>query len=254
MSGVTVASHAVVSEAEWLEARKALLAEEKKLTRLHDELACKRRELPWVKVEKDYVFTGPNGKETLSGLFDGRSQLVVYHFMFGPEWAEGCPSCSMTADHFDRSVIHLAQRDVTLIAVSRAPFEKIEAFRKRMGWQFKWVSSYGSDFNYDYNVSFTQEEMAQKNFNYNYGPNGFPADEGPGLSVFYKDTDSSIFHTYSTFARGGEPMLLPYFFLDTVPKGRNEEGLPFPMAWVRHHDRYEPAKKSASGCGCEGHS
>jgi predicted dithiol-disulfide oxidoreductase (DUF899 family) len=232
-------NHVVVSQEEWLEARKEFLAEEKKLTRLRDELSRKRRALPWVRVEKNYVFNGPDGKETLADLFDGRSQLVVYHFMFGPEWGVGCPRCSMGADHFDRSVIHLAQRDVTLLAISRAPFPEIDAFRKRMGWGFNWVSSYGSDFNYDYHVSFTPEEMKRGTFDYNYSMIGFPSEEATGTSVFYKDSDNNVFHTYSSYARAAEGMLVPYHFLDLVPKGRDEEDLlPDGMAWVRHHDSY----------------
>jgi len=243
-------NHPVVSQEEWLEARKAFLAEEKKLTRLRDELSRKRQELPWVRVEKKYVFDGPDGKETLANLFDGRSQLVVYHFMLGPEWGEGCPRCSMGADHFDRSVIHLAQRDVTLIAISQAPFPEIDAFRRRMGWGFKWVSSYTSDFNYDYRVSFTPEEMASKKFDYNYGLNGFPSEEATGTSVFYKDSENNVFHTYSSYARGGEGMLLPYHFLDMVPKGRDEEEFgPDGMAWVRHHDRYKDNRQSVVQLG-----
>lgn len=242
-------THPVVSPEEWLEARKAFLAEEKKLTRLRDELSRKRRELPWVKVEKNYVFEGPNGKQTLADLFAGRNQLVVYHFMFGPGWGEGCPRCSMAADHFDRSVVHLAQRDVTLLAISRAPFAELDAFKKRMGWGFKWVSSYGSDFNYDYRVSFTPEEMTRGHFDYNYGMNGFPSEEATGTSVFYKDSDNSIFHTYSSYARGGEGMLGPYHFLDLVPKGRDEEDLlPDGMAWVRYHDSYSDKPQSKSCC------
>ena len=238
-------NHPVVSRKEWLEERKELLAEEKRLTRLRDELSRKRRELPWVKVEKSYVFDGPNGKETLADLFDGRSQLVVYHFMFGPGWGAGCSRCSMGADHFDRSVIHLAQRDVTLIAISRAPFAEIDSFRKRMEWDFKWVSSYGSDFNYDYRVSFTPEEMASGKFDYNYGLNGFPSEEATGTSVFYKNAHGDVFHTYSSYARGCEGMLLPYHFLDMAPKGRDEEDLlPDGMAWVRHHDRYPDSRQS----------
>ena len=239
MSGV-MDNHAVVSRAEWLEARKAFLAEEKKLTRLRDELSRKRRELPWVRVEKNYVFDGPKGKESLADLFAGRNQLAVYHFMFGPGWGEGCPRCSMAADHFDRSVVHLGQRDVTLIAISRAPFAELDAFKKRMGWGFKWVSSYGSDFNYDYRVSFTPEEMKRGHFDYNYGMNGFPSEEATGTSVFFKDSDSHVFHTYSSYARGGEGMLGPYHFLDLVPKGRDEDDLlPDGMAWVRYHDSYD---------------
>jgi predicted dithiol-disulfide oxidoreductase (DUF899 family) len=238
MSTLT-ANHEVVSEKEWLEARKALLAEEKALSRQRDALSQRRRELPWVKVEKPYVFDGPDGKETLADLFDGRSQLVVYHFMFGPGWGEGCPRCSLAADNFDGTTVHLAQRDVTFVVISRAPLAEIEAFKKRMGWHFKWVSSYGSDFNYDYRVSFTKEEMARGKFDYNYGMNGFPSEEGTGTSVFYKDPGSNIFHTYSSYARGGEGMMGPYHFLDLVPKGRDEDGfLPDTMAWVRHHDRY----------------
>ncbi|MGC1299549.1 MAG: thioredoxin family protein [Alloacidobacterium sp.] len=243
MSAVAV-NHAVVSQEEWLGARKAFLAEEKKLTRLRDELSRKRRELPWVRVEKNYVFDGPNGKETLSDLFDGRSQLVVYHFMFGPGWGAGCSRCSMGADHFNPSVIHLAQRDVTLIAVSRAPFAEIDAFKRPMGWGFHWVSSYGSDFNYDYRVSFSPEEMANGRFDYNYGLNGFPTDEATGTSVFYKDSENNVFHTYSSYARAAEGMLIPYHFLDIVPKGRDEEDfLPDAMAWVRYHDSYRDLRQ-----------
>lgn len=241
----TTANHEIVSQNQWLEARKALLAEEKAFTRQRDALSRKRRELPWVKVEKPYVFEGPNGVETLADLFDGRSQLIVYHFMFGPEWGEGCPRCSMGADHFDRSVVHLAQRDVTLLAISRAPLSEIEAFKKRMGWGFTWVSSYGSDFNYDYRVSFTPEEMNRGQFDYNYGMKGFPTEEATGTSVFYKDSDNNICHTYSSYARAAEGMLVPYHFLDLVPKGRDEEGfLPDVMAWVHHHDRYRDNRAS----------
>jgi len=232
-------NHPVVSREEWLEARKELLAEEKAWTRQRDALSRKRRELPWVRVEKNYTFDGPMGKETLAELFDGQSQLVVYHFMFGPKWGVGCPRCSMGADHFDRSVIHLAQRDVTLLAISRASFAEIDAFRKRMGWGFRWVSSFGSDFNYDYRVSFTPEEMASGRFDYNYSLIGFPSGEATGTSVFYKDSENNVFHTYSSYARAAEGMLVPYHFLDLVPKGRDEEDLlPDGMAWVRHHDRY----------------
>jgi predicted dithiol-disulfide oxidoreductase (DUF899 family) len=233
----SITKHKVVSESEWLKARKALLAEEKALTHQRDELSRKRRELPWVKVEKNYVFDGTNGKEKLADLFDGRSQLIVYHFMFGPDWNEGCPSCSFNMDHVDGALVHLAQRDVTFVAVSRAPISKIESFKKRMGWRFKWVSSYGTDFNRDYHVLFTQEELATGNC-YNFGTSGFPSEEGPGNSVFYKNADGEVFHTYSTFARGGEPTINTYNYLDLVPKGRDEDELSFPMAWVRHHDRY----------------
>ena len=228
----------IVSRDEWLAARKQFLIKEKELTHLRDRLSAERRALPWVKVDKPYVFDGPNGREALTDLFAGRSQLVVYHFMFGPEWEQGCPSCSWAADNIDGNVVHLNARDVTLAVVSRAPLQQIEAFRKRMGWHFKWVSSYGSDFNYDYHVSFTPEEMSEGKVHYNYGPNGFPSEEAPGVSVFYKDANGEVFHTYSSYARGAEPLLGAYYFLDVVPKGRDEAGLPFTMAWVRHHDRY----------------
>ena len=227
----------IVSRDEWIEKRKELLEKEKELTRLQDQLSAKRRELPWIKVEKAYLFDGPDGKETLADLFDGRSQLFVYHFMFGPDWEEGCPSCSMVADHIDGSVTHLAQRDVTLVAVSRAPRAKINAFEKRMGWRFKWVSSYGNDFNRDYRVSFTADELAKGKY-YNFDTSEFPSDEAHGVSVFYQDGTGDVYHTYSTYARGPEPLLGVYYFLDQVPKGRDEASLPYPMAWVRHHDRY----------------
>jgi predicted dithiol-disulfide oxidoreductase (DUF899 family) len=177
-------------------------------------------------------------KETLADLFDGRSQLIVYHFMFGPEWEEGCPSCSFLADHIDGSVVHLAHRDVTLLAVSRAPLLQIEAFKKHMGWRFKWVSSYGSDFNYDYHVSFTKEDMAKGKVYYNYELQKFGSEEALGASVFYKDGTGDLFHTYSCYARGGDILIGAYNYLDLVPKGRDEDALAFTMAWVRHHDRY----------------
>ncbi|HEX7159011.1 MAG TPA: DUF899 domain-containing protein [Edaphobacter sp.] len=234
-----VLEHRVVSDVEWTEARKALLAKEKELTRLRDEVSRKRLELPWEKVGKTYVFDTPEGKKTLADLFNRRSQLVIYHFMFGPEWKEGCARCSMAADHFDRSAVHLAERDVTLMAVSRATLPQIEAFRRRMGWNFPWASSYGSDFNYDYHVSFTPEEMVRRDAEYNYRNQGFPTDEATGTSVFYKDADGTVYHTYSCYARAGEGMLVPYHFLDIAPKGRDEERFGAdPMAWVRHHDRY----------------
>lgn len=228
----------VASEEEWRRARMALLTKEKAHTRQGDELCRQRRELPWVKVEKDYVFEGPAGKETLSDLFGGRSQLVIYHFMFAPDWEAGCPSCSFIADGIDGADIHVSQRDVTLLAVSRAPLFKVETFKRRMGWHFKWVSSFGSDFNRDYHVSFSKEELAKGKVYYNYEMMEFPAEEAPGISVFYKDKAGNIFHTYSSYARGGEPFIGAYHYLDLVPKGRNEEDLAFTMAWVRHHDRY----------------
>jgi predicted dithiol-disulfide oxidoreductase (DUF899 family) len=229
----------VVSQAEWLAARKQLLKKEKELTRLHDALSQQRRELPWVKVDKEYVFDAADGKKTLADLFEGRSQLIVYHFMFGPEWKEGCPSCSFNMDHTDGALVHLAQRDVAFLAVSRAPLPKIEAFKKRMGWRFKWVSSFGNDFNHDFHVSFTKEEMAKGKVDYNYEMTEFPSEEAPGISVFYKDGTGDIFHTYSAYARGTEGVLNTYNYLDLVPKGRDEDGLAFTMSWVRHHDRYD---------------
>ncbi len=231
-------SHKVVSREEWLKARKAHLAREKEFTRLRDKLSAERRDLPWVKVEKNYVFDAPKGKETLAELFDGRSQLIVYHFMFGPGWEQGCPSCSFLADHIDGSVVHLAHRDVTALAVSRAPLPQIEAFKKRMGWRFKWVSSYGNDFNFDYHVSFTKDEMAKDKVYYNYEMTEFDSEEAPGTSAFYKDGTGDIFHTYSSYARGLDMLVGAYNYLDLVPKGRDEEELPWTMAWVRHHDRY----------------
>ncbi|MGH9699131.1 MAG: DUF899 domain-containing protein [Candidatus Acidiferrales bacterium] len=240
MTRSTIESPKIVSQAEWLVARKKLLAREKELTHLRDAVSAERRQLPWVKVDKDYAFDGPSGKVTLAGLFDGRSQLIVYHFMFGPEWQEGCPSCSFLMDHTDGALVHLAQRDVSFAAISRAPWPKIEAFQKRMGWRFKWVSSNGSDFNYDYHVSFKKEEKAKGEVYYNFEMQEFPSEEAPGISVFYKDknNDNDIFHTYSSYARGTETGVGTYSYLDLVPKGRDEDALSFTMAWVRHHDRY----------------
>jgi predicted dithiol-disulfide oxidoreductase (DUF899 family) len=219
----------VVSKAEWVEARKKFLVKEKEFTRLRDELSRQRRELPWEVIDKPYTF----GSETLSDLFGGRSQLMVYHFMLGPGWEEGCRSCSFLADHFDGMTIHLAHRDVTLVVVSRAPQGEIDAFKKRMGWKFKWVSSFGSDFNYDYQASFTKGEDVY----YNYAMTQFPSEEMPGVSVFYKD-ETGIYHTYSSYSRGLDILVGTYNFLDLAPKGRDEDGLAFSMAWVRHHDRY----------------
>src|ERR1700747_1950059 len=207
----------VVSQADWLAARKQLLKKEKEFTKLRDELSRERRELPWEKVEKQYAFQGPKGKETLAQLFDGRSQLVVYHFMLGPGWKEGCPSCSFLADSFDGIRIHIAQRDTTFVVISRAPYSEIEAFKKRMGWQFKWVSSFGSDFNYDYQVSAPKDEQPGKAY-YNYEIGEFPSEERPGASVFFKQ-DGEVFHTYSTYARGLDMNLPAYHWLDLTPKG-----------------------------------
>jgi predicted dithiol-disulfide oxidoreductase (DUF899 family) len=228
----------VVSEAEWLVARRDLLAREKELTRLRDEVSRHRRELPWVKIEKEYIFDGSNGKETLADLFDGSSQLIVYHFMFGPDWEEGCKSCSYLADHFDGTNWHLPHRDVTFVVISRAPLSQIEAFKKRMGWRFKWVSSCGNDFNFDYHVSATKEEQEKGKMYYNYTMQEIDTEEWPGLSVFCKDANGDVFHTYSTYARGLDILVGVYNFLDLVPKGRDEDNLDFTMEWVRHHDRY----------------
>jgi predicted dithiol-disulfide oxidoreductase (DUF899 family) len=234
----------IVSRDEWLVARKAHLAREKEFTWLRDQLSAERRNLPWVKVEKNYVFDGLNGKETLADLFAGRSQLIIYHFMLGPEWEEGCKSCSFLADHIDGSVIHLAHRDVAFVVISRAPLPKIAAFKKRMGWRFKWMSSYGSDFNSDYHVSFTEDDLAKGETYYNYELRKSPSEgEAPGVSVFYKDTARDIFHTYSAYARGLDMLVGAYNYLDLVPKGRDEEGLSFTMEWVRHHDRYDDDPK-----------
>jgi predicted dithiol-disulfide oxidoreductase (DUF899 family) len=233
-----IQSHKIVSPDEWLQARKAHLAKEKEFTRARDALSRERRELPWVKVEKAYLFDTPEGKKKLDDLFEGRSQLIVYHFMFGPDWEQGCKSCSFLADHFDSAAVHLAQRDVTLAVVSRAPLAEIEAFRRRMGWRFRWVSSHGSDFNHDYHVSFTPDEMAKGPVDYNYTKQKFGSEEAPGASVFYRDEDGHIFHTYSAYGRGLDILIGAYNFLDLVPKGRDEDDLDFTMAWVRHHDRY----------------
>jgi predicted dithiol-disulfide oxidoreductase (DUF899 family) len=234
----TMNSPAIVSRDAWLAARKAHLKNEKALTRLRDLVAAERRTLPWVKVDQNYVFDTPEGKKALAELFGGRSQLIVYHFMFGPGWEQGCASCSFLADHIDGANLHLPHRDVTLLAVSRAPLARIEGFKKRMGWRFKWVSSHGSDFNRDYHVSFTADELARGEADYNYRTGEFPSDEAPGVSVFCKDASGAIFHTYSAYARGLDMLVGAYAYLDLVPKGRDEGGLPWTMAWVRHHDRY----------------
>src|SRR4051794_33844406 len=211
----------IVSEAEWTAARKDLLAREKEFTRLRDELTRERREMPWVKVTKNYTFDGADGKETLSDLFQGRNQLIVYHFMLGPEWEEGCKSCSFLADHFDGMRIHLAHRDTAFTAISRAPIARIQAFQKRMGWGFHWASAYNTTFNRDFGVHFTQEELAGE-VDYNYHRTRFGVEEAPGLSVFFKNEAGEIFHTYSTYARGLDTLVGAYHFLDLVPKGRDE--------------------------------
>ena len=235
---MSTGNHAVVSRNRWVAERKSLLAREKELTRLRDQVAGERRALPWVRVEKSYVFDTPNGQRTLAELFQGRRQLLVQHFMLAPGWEQGCPSCSFMADHTDGMNLHLAHRDITFVAISRAPLADIERFRSRMGWRFKWVSSFGSDFNHDFHVSFTPED-AKGEVYYNYAMQPFECEELPGISVFYHDDAGAVFHTYSAYRRGVEAMMGTYSLLDLTPKGRDE--LDGPMAWVRHHDRYEPS-------------
>ena len=230
--------HQIVSREEWLTARRQLLAEEKEFTRLRDRLSQRRRDLPWERVDKDYVFDGSGGQETLSQLFDGRHQLAAYHFMLGPGWNEGCKSCSYWADNFNGVDVHLRQRDVALAAISRAPWPEIEAFKKRMGWTFKWVSSFGTDFNHDYQVSARPEQLASGKAIYNYAPSQMTMEERPGISVFYRDDEGRIFHTYSCYARGLDRLNGAYHWLVLVPNGRDETGPP-KMAWVRLHDEYE---------------
>lgn len=237
----------VVSRDVWLEARRQLLAREKEATHLRDRVNAERLALPWVKVEKDYAFDTPAGGKTLADIFDGRSQLIVYHFMLGPDWDAGCTGCSFLADHLDGTLPHLNHHDVTLVAVSRAPLQKVEAYRKRMGWGFPWVSSFGSDFNFDYHVSFSREQLAGETVFYNFTPmesaEGY--DELPGLSAFYKDDAGDIFHTYSSYARGPEELIGTLMILDRAPKGRNESGT---MNFVRRHDEYEDAATAHSCC------
>jgi predicted dithiol-disulfide oxidoreductase (DUF899 family) len=237
-----MANHKIATREEWLAKRKDLLKKEKELTHLRAQLTRERQELPWVKIDKEYVFEGPAGKQTLCDLFDRKSQLIIDHFMFQPDWTEACKSCSLLADHYEPAIIHLKQRDVNMVMVSRAAIDKIEAFRKRMGWSFHWVSSLNSDFNFDFNVSFPGEVNQQKEIYYNYETSsGFPSTEGPGLSVFYKDSDGTIYHTYSCFARGLEQFIGVYDLLDIIPKGRDEENLVYGMEWIRHHDKYGDA-------------
>jgi predicted dithiol-disulfide oxidoreductase (DUF899 family) len=232
-------THRIVSHEEWVEARRRHLAREKEFTRLRDQLSQERRELPWEKVDKPYVFEGPKGQESLADLFEGRRQLVVQHFMFDPSWDEGCKSCSFWIDNLDGVRVHLAHRDVTYVAISRAPYPTLEAYRRRMGWQIKWLSSFGNDFNRDYHVTFTPEEMAERRVYYNYATGTFPAPEAPGVSVFYRDDDGAIYHTYSTYSRGLDMLNGAYHLLDLVPRGRDEHGRG--MEWLRHHDAYDPA-------------
>ena len=239
----------IATRSEWLAARKDFLTKEKLFTHLRDDLLRQRRALPWEKVETSYTFDSPHGRVTLSELFGGKSQLVIYHFMLGPEWTEGCPGCSLAADGFTGSIPHLEQRDTAFAAVSRAPLAKIEEFRKRMGWNFKWVSSNGTEFNYDYGVSFKPEQNGNSTPIYNYGTTPFGESEAPGLSVFARK-GGEVYHTYSTYGRGLEPLLGVYDLLDWTPVGRGEEGLAMPMSWVRHHDKYQHSDGVAPGC-CE---
>ncbi len=236
-----MSEHTIVSRTQWLEARREFLAKEKAFQQQRDALARERRELPWERVDRRYVFEGPAGRETLVDLFDGRSQLVVYHFMFAPEWEAGCRGCSFWADSFNGTIPHLTQRDVSFVAISRAPLEKLQAFAQRMGWTFKWVSSAGNDFNYDFQVSFRPEDLQRGTAVYNYAPAdpGSKSSDMPGFSVFQLEDAVTVYHTYSTFARGLDPLNVAYQILDLVPKGRDEAGLPHPMSWVKLRDQYE---------------
>jgi predicted dithiol-disulfide oxidoreductase (DUF899 family) len=239
--------HTVVSQQEWLKARKALLAREKELTRLNDRLVEERRALPWVKVDKRYVFDTHAGKKTLAELFGNNSQLIIYHFMFAPDWDAGCPGCSFLVDHIDGPNQHLKHHDVSVVVVSRAPLAKIAAYRKRMGWQFEWVSSLNSDFNSDYHVSFTKADIANGDSAYNFEVRQEQSEgEAPGTSVFYRNEAGEVFHTYSSYARGGDILIGAHNFLDLTPKGRNENTT---MNWMRRHDEYEPIEDKGSCCG-----
>ena len=233
----------IVSRDEWLAARKAHLKNEKALTRLRDLVSAERRRLPWVRVEKAYVFDAPEGRLTLEELFGGNSQLIVHHFMFGPGWQAGCKSCSFEADHAEGAIVHLENHDVSYVRVSRAPLAELDAYRRRMGWRARWVSSYGSDFNYDYVVSFTEEQLASGRVEYNYAMTEDGYEELPGISVFYKDDDGVVFHTYSSYARGNEEVIGAFIYLDMTPKGRNEAEI---MDWVRRHDEYGDARTGRS--------
>jgi predicted dithiol-disulfide oxidoreductase (DUF899 family) len=237
--------HPTVSREEWIASRKQLLNKEKELSTLQDEVSRRRREMPWVKITKNYVFDTPAGKQTLADLFEGRSQLVVYHFMFTPGWKAGCVGCSFFADHIDGANQHIAHHDVTFVAISRATLADLEAYRKRMNWRFNWVSSNQSDFNYDFGVSFRKEDLAKGKVNYNYEMIETTNEDLHGTSVFFKDETGAIFHTYSSFARGDERGLGAYMFLDLTPKGRNENGPNGNLTdWVKRHDEYEATSKA----------
>ncbi|WP_322054049.1 DUF899 domain-containing protein [Paraburkholderia bannensis] len=242
-------AHKIVSEAEWMAAREALLAEERAFTHARDALVARRMALPWVKVEKRYTFETPQGERSLAQLFGPRSQLLTYHFMLGPEWEEGCPGCSFLSDHIDGMLTHLEHHDVTYVAVSRAPLAKIEAFKKRMGWHFPWVSSFGSDFNFDYRVSFSEADKARGKAVYNYAEQDYMSDELPGISAFYRDDGGNVYHTYSAYARGVEMALGTYAMLEFTPKGRNEQN--DMREWMRHHDRYEDSPQQHACCAHE---
>lgn len=229
----------VVAHEAWVRARKELLAKEKEFTKLRDQLSRQRQALPWERVKEDYLFAGPDGPVKLSGLFGDHSQLIVYHFMLGPGWEAGCPACSFLSDHLEPAVVHLNHRDVSVAVVSRAPLAEIQTYKQRMGWSFPWVSSNENTFNFDYNVSFTEEAIEQGDVHYNYRDQRFPSTEAPGASVFYKDGDGNVYHTYSTFQRGLDMFITAYHYLDIVPKGRDEDALPMSMAWVRRHDEYD---------------
>ena len=233
-----MSKHQIVNHEEWIAVRKSFLAKEKEFTHLRDQLSRERRELPWEHVKKQYLFEGASGKETLADLFGKRSQLIVYHFMYGPDWEGGCRSCSFWADNFNGIIPHLNQRDVSFVAISRAPLSKLQAQARKLGWTFKWVSSYGNDFNFDYNVSFSPEARARGEAVYNYGMPIKDSEEMPGISVFFRDGDQ-IFHSYSTYGRGLDMLNTAYHYLDIAPKGRDEDSLDFPMAWVKYRTDYE---------------
>jgi predicted dithiol-disulfide oxidoreductase (DUF899 family) len=247
----------IATKEQALAARRAFLLEEKGFTRARDELARKRRELPWVRIDKHYEFASANGREALGDLFAGRRQLIVQHFMFGPEWNEGCVGCSFNADHVDGAIPHIQARDATFVAVSRAPLAKLQQFQERMGWRFKWVSSHGTDFNYDFDVSFRKEDIATGRAQYNYRPLDFEIEDLSGYSIFCKNREGEIFHTYSTFARGDEMLSTAYMYIDLLPMGRNEDGLKEPSSWWRHHDKYTEGTEGNDSdppaikqCGC----
>jgi predicted dithiol-disulfide oxidoreductase (DUF899 family) len=245
MKTTSFESPQIVSPEQWLAARQELLREEKEYTRRGDRLAERQRSLPWVKM-KPYFFDSPHGKVTLADLFEGRSQLIVQHFMLGPGWEQGCKSCSFMMDHFNPTVVHLKARDVAFAAISHAPLADILPFKQRMGWAVNWVSSHGTGFNQDFSVSFTEEEIERGGVYYNYGKMDFPQTEAPGISIFARDAAGEVYHTYSTFGRGVEVVMTTYDLLDLVPKGRDEEGMDYGMEWLRHHDRYEKSARATA--------